>query len=229
MLEEIKKIVWEQNRRLPASGLVILTEGNVSQISPDRKFMVIKPSGVSYDDLVPQMMVVVDIETGNVVEGDLRPSTDTPTHIEIYKHLSRVGGITHTHSPYATMFAQQEESIPCYGTTHADAFSVHIPVTRSLTEEEINEDYERHTGRAITELLQGNNTACVLVARHGPFAVGASPKESVDHAMILEKIAMMAVLGKPKTPISDVLLKKHHERKHGKDKYYGQDHLLRRS
>lgn len=219
--EELKKNVCEQNKRLPKSGLVILSEGNVSQITEDRRYFAIKPSGVEYDDLTPEKMVIVDRE-GNTVESDLRPSTDTPTHLEIYRRFPEIGGITHTHSPFATMYAQMKKPIPCYGTTHADAFCGDIPVTRELTREEIFTHYELHTGKAIAEILDPLKNRCVLVASHGPFAFGKDAKEAVHHACILEKVAMMAILATPESPISDALIQKHHERKWGQNKYYGQ-------
>lgn len=219
--EELKKIVCEQNRRLPKSGLVILSEGNVSQITEDRTCFVIKPSGIGYNDLTPDKMVVVDMG-GNVREGHLHPSTDTPTHLEIYRRFPEVGGITHTHSPFATMFAQLKKPIPCFGTTHADAFCGEIPVTRELTHEEIFTHYEYNTGKAIAEIFDPSKNRCILVASHGPFAFGKDAKEAVNHACILEKVAMMAILATPESPISEALLRKHHERKWGKNKYYGQ-------
>lgn len=219
--EELKKIVCEQNQRLPGHGLVILTEGNVSQITPDRKHIVIKPSGVEYRELAPHKMVVVDMQ-GNVVEGDLRPSVDTPTVIEIYRRHPEISGIAHTHSSFATIFAQMHKPIPCYGTTHADAFYGDVPVTRPLTDEEIKEDLEIHTAKVISEILQARKARCILVASHGPFVFGSSAKDAVDHAAIVEQVAMMAILGEYKNPISEALLKKHHMRKHGDERYYGQ-------
>ncbi|MBI2623952.1 L-ribulose-5-phosphate 4-epimerase AraD [Candidatus Parcubacteria bacterium] len=221
MFAALKKIVCEQNRRLPAEGLVILTEGNVSQLTPDRKYMAIKPSGVEYPELTPAKIVIVDM-TGRVVEGQLRPSTDTLTHLEIYRRFRRVTGVAHTHSAFATTFAQMAKPIPCYGTTHADAFFGHVPVTRSLRAKEIQLAYEVSTGRVIAEILELRYTPAVLVAKHGPFAFGVSAKEAVDQACILEKVAMMAILGRPNAPVSAALLKKHWERKHGAGSYYGQ-------
>lgn len=220
-LEDLKIIVCEQNRRLPEAGLVILTEGNVSQISSDRKFVVIKPSGVEYHALTPDQMVVVDME-GNMVQGSLKPSVDTPTHIEIYRKYPEIGGITHTHSSFATIFAQMQKPIPCYGTTHADAFFDEVPVTRTLTDEEITGNLEVHTAKVICEVLDQKNARCVLVASHGPFTFGKNAKESVDHASIAEQVAMMAILGQYQSPIQRALLEKHFNRKHGKDRYYGQ-------
>lgn len=224
MLNGLKTIVCEQNKRLQKSGLVILSEGNVSQITDDRKYIVIKPSGVEYSELTPEKIAVVDME-GHLVEDGLRPSTDTPTHCEIYRSFPEIGGITHTHSPFATMFAQMKKPIPCYGTTHADAFCGDVPVTRELAEEEIFSHYELNTGKAIAEVLDPLKNRCVLVASHGPFAFGKNAKEAVHHACILEKVAMMAILAAPDSPISDTLLKKHYERKWGQNKYYGQNEL----
>ena len=220
-LSDLKKYVCEQNRRLPEVGLVILTEGNVSQITPDRKFVVIKPSGVQYMDLSPKDMVVVDMK-GEVVEGKLQPSVDTSTHIEIYKRYSEIGGITHTHSQFATVFAQTEKPIPCYGTTHADAFYGDIPVTRALSDEEIKDGLEKNTVKTICEILDKQNTRCVLVASHGPFVFGRDARESVDYASIVEKVATMAAFGKYEAPIREALFHQHYHRKHGENKYYGQ-------
>lgn len=220
-IKDLKIVVCEQNQRLAEAGLVIVTEGNVSQISPDRKFMVIKPSGVEYSDLTPDKMVAVDMG-GKVIEGALRPSVDALTHLEIYKRYPHIGGITHTHSSFATIFAQMQKPIPCYGTTHADAFFGDIPVTRPLSDEEILGDLELHTSRVICEVLEKQNSACVLVASHGPFVFGRDAKDSVDHAAIVEQVAMMAILGQYEGPIKEALLKKHHLRKHGDNHYYGQ-------
>ena len=225
MLEDLKKKVCEENLRLLEGGLVILTEGNVSEMSPDRKFFVIKPSGVEYSELTPDKMVVVDLR-GEVVEGNLKPSSDTPTHLEIYRQFPKIGGIAHTHSPFATIFAQMKKPIPCYGTTHADAFMNEVLVTRSLTEDEIFVDYEINTGKAIAEILDPENGRGILVAGHGPFAFGESAKLAVDHAHIMEKVAMMAILGNYEHPIQDALLKyRHFHLKHGKGehRYYGQN------
>ncbi len=222
MLSKVKKLVCAENVRLGKTGLVILTEGNVSQVSPDRKYFVIKPSGVAYEELAPEKMVVLDMK-GNIVEGKLRPSTDAATHLEIYRRFPEVGGIAHTHSPYATIFAQMKKPIPCYGTTHADAFAGDVPVTRILSEKEAFEDYELNTGKAIAEILETEKSPCVLVASHGPFAFGSSATEAVDRALVLEKVAMMAALGSYSSPLEQHILKKHHLRKHGKDRYYGQE------
>ena len=216
----IKKRVAEENRRLTEYKLVILTEGNVSEISPDRTFFVIKPSGVEYENLTPAKTVIVDMN-GRVIKGKFRPSTDAPTHLEIYKEFPEIGGIAHTHSPYATIFAQMMRPIPCYGTTHADLCG-EIPVARHLTDKEIRDDYEKNTGKAICEILRNGHVPCILVPAHGPFTFGRNAKEAVEHAQILEKIAMMAILGTHKGPIKKTLFRKHHDRKHGKNHYYGQ-------
>jgi L-ribulose-5-phosphate 4-epimerase len=220
MLKTIQQRVAQENLRLPKLNLVILTEGNVSEISPDRKYFVIKPSGVEYSDLTPAKTVAVDMK-GKVMKGKLRPSTDMPTHLEIYKNFPEIGGIVHTHSPYATIFAQMQKPIPCYGTTHADLCG-EIPVTRHLSDKEIKDDYEKNTGKAICEVLKKEFVPCVLVPGHGPFTFGKNAKEAVEHAQILEKIAMMTILGNHKTPLKRSLFKKHYNRKHGKNSYYGQ-------
>ena len=200
---------------------MIVTEGNVSQISSDRRYFVIKPSGVEYDKLIHEHMVVMDLD-GNIVDGEMRPSVDTPTHLEIYRRYPHIGGITHTHSSFATIFAQMKKPIPCYGTTHADAFYDEVPVTRHLTDEEIMNDLEFNTARVIAEILDRRISPCVLVASHGPFAFGRDAKESVNHAAIAEQVAMMAILGQYESPVQKALIEKHFQRKHGKARYYGQ-------
>jgi len=218
----LKTLVYEENIRLPAGGLVILSEGNVSQISDDRTFFVIKPSGVEYVELSPEKMVVVDMQ-GRVAEGDLKPSVDWPTHLEIYKRFSRIGGIAHTHSPFATTFAQMRQPISCYGTTQADAFPGDIPVTRPLSPEEIEGNLEVHTAEVISEILAKEYTGCTLVANHGPFTFGTTAKQAVDHALITEKVAMMALLGEYPALQPRMLFRRHFERKHGSNRYYGQN------
>lgn len=220
-LHELKKIVCQQNKRLQEHGLVILTEGNVSQITQDRKYIVIKPSGVPYGDLQPEHMVVLDMQ-GKVVEGSLKPSVDTPVHLEIYKNAPQVFGISHSHSPYATMFSQAKKAIPCFGTTHADAFAGPIPVTRDLTPLELELGYEGNLAKTIAEVFRSDIPA-VLAAGHGPFSFGSSAVKAVDHMQILEKVAMMALLKEPTGPLNGSLFKKHSERKHGINKYYGQN------
>jgi L-ribulose-5-phosphate 4-epimerase len=228
MLERLKDEVCQANLDLVAHGLVTLTWGNVSGISEDRRHVVIKPSGVSYDKMRAEHMVVVDL-VGNVVEGDLRPSSDTPTHVLLYQFFAGVGGITHTHSRYATTFAQARLEIPCYGTTHADHFHGPVPVTRPLNKAEVDEAYEANTGRVIIERFDGLDPAAmpaVLVAGHAPFAWGQDVAESVKNAVALEAVAQMAIgaqLIRPDAPtLESYVLEKHYRRKHGPDAYYGQ-------
>lgn len=220
-LDELKKIVCRQNIRLKEHNLVILTEGNVSQITEDRKYIVIKPSGVPYEKLQPEDMVVVDAE-GKIADGNLKPSVDTPIHTEIYKNFPKIFGIAHSHSPYATIFAQAKKEIPCYGTTHADNFNGSIPITRDLTDSEIEVDYEKNIAKTIAEVLNMNIPA-VLASGHGPFAFGSSSSQAVDNMQVLEKVAMMAFSKEPGNPLNEILIKKHYYRKHGIDKYYGQN------
>ncbi len=228
MLERLKDEVCQANLDLVAHGLVTLTWGNVSGISEDRRHVVIKPSGVSYDKMRPEHMVVVDV-AGNVVEGDLRPSSDTPTHVLLYQHFSGVGGITHTHSRYATTFAQARLEIPCYGTTHADHFNGPVPVTRPLTRAEVEDAYETNTGRVIIERFGDLDPAAmpaVLVAGHAPFTWGKDVAESVKNAVALEAVAQMALgvqqIMRHAPPLESYVLEKHYRRKHGPDAYYGQ-------
>jgi L-ribulose-5-phosphate 4-epimerase len=229
MLEELKQQVCQANLDLVAHGLVTLTWGNVSGLSADGQFLVIKPSGVAYDGMSPAQMVVVSIETGEVVEGSLRPSSDMVTHRLLYQKFSGVGGITHTHSPKATAFAQAHREIPCFGTTHADHFYGTIPVTRFLTAEEINAGYEINTGHVIVERFANLDPVAmpgVLVASHAPFAWGKDAADSVKNAVALEAVAAMALdtlaLAHETGPVDQFLLDKHYFRKHGKDAYYGQ-------
>ena len=228
MLEELKEKVYKANLELVKQNLVIYTWGNVSEITEDRKYVVIKPSGVNYDSMKPKDMVILDLE-GNVVEGELRPSSDAPTHLEIYKKFDKIGGIVHTHSIWATEWAQACRSIPAYGTTHADYFYGDIPCTRKLTKEEIEEAYEKNTGKIIIETFENIDVEAVpavLCAGHGPFAWGKDSNEAVYHAVVLEKCAEMAYftekISENKARISQDLLDKHYLRKHGKDAYYGQ-------
>lgn len=227
MLEELKSIVYQANLELVKQKLVLYTWGNVSGIDRTKNLLVIKPSGVSYEDLKPEDMVVVDLN-GNVVEGNLKPSSDTLTHIELYKAFPEIGGIVHTHSVHAVAWAQALKAIPAFGTTHADHFFGEIPCTRILTQEEVERGYEKETGLVIAETFRNLNplhTPGVLVGNHGPFTWGSSPEKAVYHAVVLEEVARMALytvqLGN-ENPIRQYLLDKHFYRKHGKDAYYGQ-------
>jgi L-ribulose-5-phosphate 4-epimerase len=229
VLENLKEEVCAANRGLVDHGLVSLTFGNVSGIGPDRDLVAIKPSGVPYEDLTADQIVVVDLD-GNVVEGSLRPSSDTPIHVHLYRHFEHIGGITHTHCPYGTAFAQARREIPCLGTTHADHFAGPVPVTRILRPDEVESDYELNTGRIIVECFENLDplaVPAVLVAGHAPFAWGRDVRESLENAIALEAVAAMAVatLGiAPDAPaLEDYLLEKHHQRKHGHHAYYGQD------
>ena len=231
MLRKLKNEVYKANMALPVYGLVNFTWGNVSGINRKKGLVVIKPSGVEYDALSPESMVVVDMK-GNVVEGNLAPSVDTPTHLSLYRCFPDVSGIVHTHSTWATVFAQCGMDIPAYGTTHADYFFGPIPCTRALTDEEIEGKYEKNTGLVIAEAFDNRNLdpfsmPAVIVKNHGPFAWGKSPIEAVKNAAILELVAHMAIhtrlLGGGDTEaVSENLLKKHYDRKHGKNSTYGQ-------
>jgi len=227
MLLELKKSVYNANLELVKQKLVLYTWGNVSGIDRKENLLVIKPSGVSYDDMQPRDMVVVDFD-GKVVEGHYKPSADTLTHIELYKAFPELGGIVHTHSTYAVAWAQALRSIPPLGTTHSDHFNGEIPCTRILTQEEVERGYEKETGLVITETFRNMNplhTPGVLVGNHGPFTWGTDPDQAVYNAVILEEVARMALitvqLGND-SPIRQYLLDKHFNRKHGKDAYYGQ-------
>lgn len=230
MLEQLKKEVYEANMELPRRGLITYTWGNVSGIDRETGYFVIKPSGVDYDKLTPEDMVVVDLE-GNVIEGRYRPSSDTPTHIELYKKYACIGGVVHTHSPEATSWAQAGRSIPLYGTTHADYFYGPIPCARSLTKEEIEGEYERNTGLVIIETFEegGINpeyTPGVLCCNHGPFTWGKNAAEAVHNAVVLEEVAKMAAKTEQINPdvqhAPDAIRDKHFFRKHGANAYYGQ-------
>ncbi len=228
MLEELKEKVFQANLNLVKYGLVTLTWGNVSGIDRSEGLIVIKPSGIDYDTMTADDMVVVDMD-GVLVEGKWRPSSDTPTHAVLYKEFSKIAGIAHTHSENATSFAQALQEIPCYGTTHADHFNGTIPLTRFLIEEEINTNYELYTGKVIIERfkeLDPQSMPGVLVAGHAPFAWGKSPDDAFKNSLILERIAKMAMnslfLNKELQPIPEYILKKHYNRKHGPDAYYGQ-------
>ena len=228
MLEELKEKVLQANLALPKHQLVAFTWGNVSGIDRDRNILVIKPSGVEYDELTAEMMVCVDLETGNVLEGSLRPSSDTATHRVLYKAFPEIGGIVHTHSRWATIYAQANRPVIALGTTHADYFCGTIPVTRGMSRDEIEGEYEAETGNVIVETMKGVSPiemSAVLVASHGPFAWGSDPDEAVYHAVVLEEVCMMAWHTQnmnPNAQIDPVLLNKHFSRKHGKDAYYGQ-------
>lgn len=228
MLEELKQKVYEANMDLPKYNLVTFTWGNVSAIDRESGLFVIKPSGVDYDKLVPSDMVVMDLN-GKKVEGDYNPSSDTPTHLELYKAYSHIGGIVHTHSPWATSWAQAKRGIPCYGTTHADYFYGEIPCARSLTPEEINSAYEKNTGLVIIETVSAKNAMSVpgiLCSNHGPFTWGTDAADAVHNAVVLEEIAKMSYRTETLTssvkPAPQVLQDKHYLRKHGADAYYGQ-------
>jgi L-ribulose-5-phosphate 4-epimerase len=227
VLKTLKEKVLQANLSLVKHGLVIFTWGNVSGIDRDKGLVVIKPSGVSYNDMKVADMVVVDLE-GNVVEGDLNPSSDTPTHIVLYKSFKKIGGIVHTHSEWATSWAQAGRPVPAYGTTHADYFYGEIPCTRKLTRKEIDEDYEMNTGKVITERFKELDYEAlpgVLVNGHAPFTWGSDPDNAVHNAVVMEEVAKMAfrteVLGNT-NPVDMYLLDKHYRRKHGKKAYYGQ-------
>ena len=228
MLEELKQEVLKANISLVKYGLVVLTWGNVSGIDRNKNLVVIKPSGVEYDKLTIDNLVVVDL-SGKVVEGDKRPSSDTPMHIELYKAFKEIGGITHTHSNYATIFAQACKEIPCLGTTHADHFYGSIPLTRFLTKTEVEEAYELNTGKIIIERFKDLNpmsTPGVLVAGHAPLAFGKNAADSVRNSLILERVAEMALgtfhINGNVEKLPDYISEKHYQRKHGPDAYYGQ-------
>jgi len=230
MLEELKKKVYEANMLLPKYGLVTFTWGNVSAIDRESGLFVIKPSGVEYDLLTPDDMVVMDLN-GNKVEGRYNPSSDTATHLELYKAFDEIGGIVHTHSSYATSWAQAGRSIPCYGTTHADYIYGEVPCLRCLNKEEIDKAYEENTGHLIVNEFKARNidvmaVPAVLCKNHGPFAWGKDAKDAVHNAVVLEEVAKMAYRAEtinPKIePAPQELQDKHYFRKHGKDAYYGQ-------
>ena len=229
MLEELKKQVCEANLQLPQHGLVVFTWGNVSGIDREKGLFVIKPSGVPYDELKPEDMVVMNLK-GEKVEGDLNPSSDTPTHMELYNKFPNIGGVVHTHSRWATIWAQAGRGIPAYGTTHGDYFYGTIPCTRRMTPEEIAGEYELETGKVIVETFQGKNPdyiPAVLVNSHGPFTWGEDCFEAVHNSVVLEELAMMAwhtenIHPEGRAPMQQELLDKHFLRKHGANAYYGQ-------
>ena len=230
MLEELKEIVFKANMELPSRGLVTYTWGNVSGIDRATGYMVIKPSGVEYDSMKAEDMVVVDL-LGNHIEGNYKPSSDTATHIELYKKYPELGGIVHTHSTWATSWAQAGRSIPLYGTTHADYFYGPILCARSLTEEEINGEYEKNTGLVIIETLTGKNIKPmslpgILCTNHGPFTWGKDAFEAVHNAVVLEEVAKMScyteLINPNVKPAPTAIADKHYLRKHGENAYYGQ-------
>jgi len=230
MLDILKKEVFEANIQLVKQGLVIYTWGNVSGIDREKDLVVIKPSGVNYEEMTVNDMVVIDLQ-GNIVEGDLNPSSDTPTHLALYKAFNEIGGVVHTHSEWATSWAQAGYDIPCYGTTHADYFYGDIPCTRQLTIDEINGKYEYETGKVIIETLNERKfkpleMPGIIVFNHGPFTWGKSSKEAVHNAKVLEEVAKMSYraekINDSIKAIDEALLNKHYLRKHGKNAYYGQ-------
>ena len=229
MLEELKKAVCKANLELPKHGLVTFTWGNVSGVDRALGLMVIKPSGVSYEEMGPDDMVVVSLATGEKVEGKWKPSSDTATHVALYNAFPNIGGIVHTHSRWATSWAQAGRSIPAYGTTHGDYFYGPVPCTRKMTPEEIGGAYELETGNVIVETFEGkspDDVPAVLVHSHGPFAWGTSPMDAVHNSVVLEELAFMAFHTEALTPgmpsMQQELLDKHYLRKHGKNAYYGQ-------
>lgn len=230
MLEELKEKVYLANMELPKRGLVTYTWGNVSGIDREKGLFVIKPSGVEYDELKPSDMVVMDLQ-GNKVEGDMNPSSDTKTHLVLYNAFPQVGGIVHTHSPYAVAWAQAGEDLPCYGTTHADYFYGSIPCARHLTQAELDEDYEKNTGITIVETFKERGldpmaVSAVLCFSHGPFTWGKDPAQAVYHSVVLEECAKMGLFTKMinpnAAPAPQRMLDKHYMRKHGPNAYYGQ-------
>ena len=228
MLEALKLQVYEANMELPRRGLITYTWGNVSGIDRKSGYFVIKPSGVDYEELRPEDMVVMDLQ-GNKIEGKYKPSSDTATHIELYKAFLEIGGVVHTHSPWATSWAQAGRSIPCYGTTHADYFYGEIPCARSLTPQEIEGEYEKNTGTVIIETFNGinpNYVPGVLCINHGPFTWGKDAMEAVHNAVVLEEVAKMAFqteqLNAKVSEAPDAIKEKHFMRKHGANAYYGQ-------
>ena len=230
MLEALKEEVFQANLELKRQNVVIYTWGNVSGITKDRKYMVIKPSGIAYETMKVEDMVVLDVESGKKVEGEWNPSSDTETHLVLYRRFPKLFGIVHTHSTYAVSFAQAGKAIRALGTTHADYFYGDIPCTRALREEEVLDSYEKNTGKVIAECMEELrldplDIPGILVKNHGPFTYGTSPKKAVENAVVLEKIAEMAfrtLLLNPDASMEGYVLDKHYSRKHGKNAYYGQ-------
>jgi L-ribulose-5-phosphate 4-epimerase len=225
---ELKEKVWRANLDLVKHNLVTLTWGNVSAYDQNEGIVAIKPSGVSYEEIMPDDIVIVDLE-GQIIEGALTPSSDTPTHLELYKAFEGISAVAHTHSEYATVFSQANKKIPCLGTTHADYFNGSVPVTRLIQKKEVDTDYEVNTGKVIIERfsdLDPHEMPAVLVAGHGPFTWGRTPEEAVKNSVVLEKVAKMAwgtlLLNQKCDEIPEYLLQKHHRRRHGPDAYYGQ-------
>jgi len=228
MHHKLKQQVYDANMELQRYGLVLFTWGNVSGIDRDEGVVAIKPSGVDYDELTPESIVLLDLQ-GNVIEGRLKPSSDTPTHLELYRSFTGLGGVCHTHSTHATMWAQAQRDIPCLGTTHADHFYGPVPVTVPMTTAEIEQDYETNTGKVIIRRFQDLDPLqmpAVLVANHGPFTWGDSAAASVRNAVVLEAVARMACgalgINPNQKAVSQALLDKHYLRKHGENAYYGQ-------
>lgn len=231
MLKELRNIVYEANMELPKRGLVTYTWGNTSGVDRERGLMVIKPSGVKYEDLSPENMVVISLEDGSRIEGDYNPSSDTKTHLELYRSFPNIGGIVHTHSPYAVGWAQAGEDIPCFGTTQADYFYGSVPCVRHLTPKEIDEGYEMNTGKVIIETFKERKLDPIAIPgaicfSHGPFTWGKDPDQAVYHAVVLEEIAKMATFTRMVKPDAAAApqhyLDKHYMRKHGPNAYYGQ-------
>lgn len=228
MLEELRKQVFEANLELNRKGLVVYTWGNVSGIDRGRGLVVIKPSGVDYETMTADQMVVVTLD-GETVEGSLRPSSDLPTHLELYRRFPNIGGVVHTHSPFATAWAQAGMEIPCLGTTHADHFYGPVPCARALTQDEVEHEYEHNTGKVIVEAFAGldpDAVPAVLVSQHGPFTWGKDPMDAVKNSVVLEEVAKTASvalgINPYAKPVPQYLLDKHYFRKHGKNAYYGQ-------
>ena len=225
---ELKERAWAANQEIPKRGLAIYTFGNVSALDADRGVIAIKPSGVAYDELKVDDLVVLDLE-GRIVEGSLRPSSDTATHLVLYRNWKGIGGIVHTHSSYATGWAQARRPIPIYGTTHADHLAEDVPCTAVMSDDAVQNDYEVETGRQILDCFKGRDplkTPMVLVAGHAPFTWGKTPEQAVYHAAVLEQLSHMAfvtqTLDRSTERLPDSLIRKHFERKHGKNAYYGQ-------